>query len=277
MKSLLLLITCILIPVFIVGAFFRSNGLSQRFQAHQHSMNLKNSYLIAYQGGSKEAPANTWQAIDKTLKLSKDIIIWLDVQQTKDDKLVLFGHDYLEKQSSGKGHIGFSTWNQIKDLDLGQGTRIQLLVDTLNRYPEAGFVINVLANSKKIDLLVSDVINQTKSSNRVIINSPISIVIESIKKKNPQWMFAVSLPEWTRLSMFHSLFLGPAIPIKGDILLHSRIRYQKLMDRGLLEELHRRKRKVIVWATEKEQWEKWKDLGADGVLTSDPSLFIQAN
>ena len=287
MKAFIGLVCGLLIPMFLVGVGLRYKGLAQRYQVLDHPMSQKNFLLIAYQGGSATRPANTWQAIDRVRKMSKNILIWLDIQQTKDGKIVLFADDRLESQTDAKGYIGFSLWTKVRKLDAafrfkqngtfpfrGKGYRIQTLSDTLQRYPKAEFVLNIRANTKKIDIEVAQLLEDNRAENRTIIVSPFEIVTKSIRKKKPLGMYGIGFAEYTRLNMFTSIHVGPAVPVHGDIFITPRIRYLKTLSSELIEELHRRKKKVIGWATTDKELQQWRQKKIDGVLTNRPALFL---
>lgn len=287
MKRFAALILGLLIPTLLIGFTLRMKGLAERHQALPHPMNDKDFYYIAYQAGSKEAPANTWEAIDEVRKQSWQIVLWLDVHQTRDGQLVLFGEDYLETQTEGQGHIGFHTWEQVRALDAGyrfksgdgfpyrgKGLKIRTLEDTLKQYPDSEFVLNIKANSAKIDLEVTALIEKLQAGNRVILTSPYEFVLKSLRSQKPLWMFGIGLAQLTRLAMFAAVHLEPVIPITGDILITPPTAHTRLLDETVIREIQRRKKKVIPWVAETKQWDMYREMKVDGILTDAPSKFI---
>ena len=72
----------------------------------------------AHRGASAYAPENTMIAFKKGIELGANGIE-LDLQKTKDDKIVIFHDEYIDKKSNGTGKIEDYTYKQLLDLDFG--------------------------------------------------------------------------------------------------------------------------------------------------------------
>ncbi len=72
----------------------------------------------AHRGASKQAPENTLVALRKAVRLGADMAE-IDIQQTVDDRLVLFHDDDLGRTSDGAGPLWEKTLGQLKGLDVG--------------------------------------------------------------------------------------------------------------------------------------------------------------
>ena len=288
MRVFLGFIALLAIPTVIVGFGLRQKGLNEKFAAINHPMNQKEFYYVAHQAGSAERPGNTWEAIQNARRESWQVLIWLDVQQTKDGQLVLFGDDMLESQTEGKGHIGFHNWDEIKDLDAGfqyregdnypyRGTGIKLrkLEDTLMQFPLYEFILNIKANNKNIDLEVTAMIEKLGASDRIILTSPFEFVLMALRKQKPLWMFGIGHAEFTRLSMFASVGLEPLMPLKGDILIPQKLLQKQILDENLIHELQRRKKRILTWVDNENDWEHWRKFQVDGLITNKPTAFIR--
>lgn len=74
--------------------------------------------LIAHRGASAIAPESTKAAIQSALR-TKVKMIELDVQMTKDGRLVIFHDEQLERTTDGAGLLGQTLYHRLKQLDAG--------------------------------------------------------------------------------------------------------------------------------------------------------------
>ncbi|HET7152614.1 MAG TPA: glycerophosphodiester phosphodiesterase family protein [Candidatus Kapabacteria bacterium] len=98
----------------------------------------KKVMIVAHRGDSGHAPENTLAAFRSAIECGADMIE-LDIQRTKDDKLVVFHDATLRRTTNGRGYIARKTYAQLKDLDAGSwfdkkfaGEKIPLLDEVLD-------------------------------------------------------------------------------------------------------------------------------------------------
>lgn len=72
----------------------------------------------AHRGASAYAPENTMISFRKALHLGANGIE-LDLQRTKDGKIVIFHDKNIDKKSNGKGKISDYTYKELLDFDFG--------------------------------------------------------------------------------------------------------------------------------------------------------------
>lgn len=72
----------------------------------------------AHRGASSYAPENTMSSFKKAFQLGSNGIE-LDLQKTKDGKLVIFYDKEIDKKSNGTGKISDYTYNELLELDFG--------------------------------------------------------------------------------------------------------------------------------------------------------------
>lgn len=72
----------------------------------------------AHRGSSAYAPENTMISFRKALQLGANGIE-LDLQRTKDGKIVIFHDKNIDKKSNGKGKISDYTYKKLLDFDFG--------------------------------------------------------------------------------------------------------------------------------------------------------------
>ena len=69
----------------------------------------------AHRGASAYVPENTMLAFKKAVELEATGIE-LDLQKTKDGKIVIFHDEYIDRKSNGTGKIGDYTYNELTSL-----------------------------------------------------------------------------------------------------------------------------------------------------------------
>ncbi len=74
--------------------------------------------LIGHRGIAAQAPENTLASFKLAAEQSIDWVEF-DVQLTKDNGLVIFHDDTLERTTNGKGYVHEHTLNELSDLDAG--------------------------------------------------------------------------------------------------------------------------------------------------------------
>ena len=74
--------------------------------------------IIAHKGASGIAPENTMASFQAALDIGVDIIE-LDVRQTKDEEIIVFHDQFLDRTTNGMGNVHEYTLEQLKQLDAG--------------------------------------------------------------------------------------------------------------------------------------------------------------
>ncbi|MCG7338512.1 glycerophosphodiester phosphodiesterase [Staphylococcus sp. ACRSN] len=110
---------------------------------------LNKNYLnIAHRGASGSSPEHTFAAYDKAINKKADYIE-LDLQMTKDKKLIAM-HDYkVDRTTNDTGYVKDKTLKQIESLDAGsyfgrkyRGEKVPELSEVLDKYyKKANFYI----------------------------------------------------------------------------------------------------------------------------------------
>jgi glycerophosphoryl diester phosphodiesterase len=83
-----------------------------------HKIRNKDFEVIAHKGASGMAPENTIVAIQMALDMGVDMIA-IDVQNTKDEQIVVIHDATLDRTTNGSGLVHDYTLEEIKQLDAG--------------------------------------------------------------------------------------------------------------------------------------------------------------
>ncbi|HZV12321.1 MAG TPA: glycerophosphodiester phosphodiesterase family protein [Candidatus Kapabacteria bacterium] len=94
--------------------------------------------VVAHRGDSGHAPENTLASFRRAIECGADMVE-LDIQRTRDDRLVVFHDATLRRTTNGRGYIARKTYAQLAELDAGSwfdkkfaGEKVPLLDDVLS-------------------------------------------------------------------------------------------------------------------------------------------------
>jgi glycerophosphoryl diester phosphodiesterase len=116
---------------------------------------LARPLLVAHRGAARVAPEHTIPAYEAAVEAGVDAL-WLDVQQSADEQLVVIHDARLERTTDGRGLVRERTVRDLKRLDAGRwfgwrfrGQRIQTLTEVLERFRDrVGFAVELRAGSE---------------------------------------------------------------------------------------------------------------------------------
>lgn len=170
------------------------NPFSQAFAAEPTVGERKQVDNVAHRGATAYAPENTIAGFDLAVDMKADYIE-IDVQRSKDGKLVLIHDTTVDRTTDGTGKVGDLTFEQLRSLDAGSwkgeqfaGEQIPTFEEILDRYRgKIGILIEMKAPElyPGIEEQVAEALkerNLDKPQNEKIIIQ--SFNFESMKKMN---------------------------------------------------------------------------------------------
>lgn len=143
---------------------------------------MKISKVIAHRGASGYAPENTMASFELATKMKADGIE-LDVQVSKDGKLVVFHDEKVDRTTNGSGYIKDLSLSYIKKLDSGswfskkfKNEKVPTLDEVLFFFKDKYELINIELKNGIIDYngieeKVIKLINDFNISDKTIISS----------------------------------------------------------------------------------------------------------
>ncbi|WNC15603.1 glycerophosphodiester phosphodiesterase [Brevibacillus brevis] len=231
---------------------------------------------IAHRGASGYAPENTMAAFRKAVKMKADYIE-LDVQATKDGKLVVIHDTTVDRTTDGTGKVGSFTWDELRQLDAGSffgpefaGERIPSFEEVLDEFRgKTGILIELKSPElyPGIEEKVADALaerNLDKPANE-------KIIVQSFN--------------FDSMKTFHKLL--PKVPIgvltsnKEDLTDEKLAEFavysdyvnptQKLVTKDLVDRIHDLGMQISVWTVRKpEEVEPLLKAGVDDIITDYP-------
>lgn len=235
--------------------------------------------VVAHRGFSGAAPENTLAAFRKAMEIGCDMIE-LDVQLSKDGKVIVLHDDTVGRTTNGRGRAVDFTLKELKDLDAGSwfgrnfsGEKIptleevlllakdRVLVNIEIKHPEHG--------QYPVEELTEKAVREVRNAGmipQVIFSSFNPAALEWIKKNEPRlWVAFLFHRPWESL---------PEVTGEREYeVLNLRNLY---LTRDKIAALHRLGKKVNVYTVNsEEEIERFVQWGADGIITNHPDRLIK--
>jgi glycerophosphoryl diester phosphodiesterase len=205
-------------------------------------------------------------------------LIEVDVNITRDGRLVMMHDPTLDRTTNGHGPVGEATWDELQQLDAGgkfgpdfAGARIPTTLETLRYFREAGldgcFEVKGrdAQEAKRIAAALADLFVQEDVLDFAVMSSFDHEALALAKGKVPELVLAPErLPEHGPPDV--TAAVGQAQALGAPILQH---RYTKLTPE-IMQALHDLDIAVWAWPTDSEQsLEVCVELGVDAVMGDD--------
>lgn len=117
-KNFFLYLLLILLPL----SLFSQNRAAE-IRSKLLDRNQKSVLVVAHRGDWRGFPENSIEAIESAIKMGVDIVE-IDLQRTKDGKLILMHDSNLGRTTTGSGEVSEWTLDSIKTLKLKNGCNI---------------------------------------------------------------------------------------------------------------------------------------------------------
>ena len=202
--------------IIIIFTFISGTILTYQILNGKHNFNIefvKKMEITAHRGASVDYPENTMIAFKKAKELGADWIE-LDVNMTKDNKLVV-SHDTNLKRITGiDEEIINLDYSIIEDLDAGRfknkkfkGERIPLLEDVIRFAKNNNIRLNIelkpTGKEKNFEKKVIQLIKEYHFEDRCVVTSQVYSVIKKVKKTDKNiktvYVMSVALGDITKL------------------------------------------------------------------------------
>jgi len=235
--------------------------------------------VVAHRGFSGAAPENTLAAFRKAIDAGSDMIE-LDIQLSKDGKIVVIHDETLERATNGQGKVVDHTLQELKKLDAGSrfgaefsGERIPTLREVLDLVKGRVLVNIEIKNPAHGRYPITELadkglqaVKKARMLDRVIFSSFNPVSLEHIQQKEPQaWVALLFHRAWNSLP---ELTGGKAYEVLNLRNIH--------LSREKISRVHKEGMKVNVYTVnteeELEQFVKW---GVDGIITNYPDRLIR--
>ncbi len=259
--------------VVIILVVFSSTLFTYSVIKGKYDLNVEYVRLMevtAHRGASVNFPENTMSAFKGAKDLGADWIE-LDVQQTKDGKIVVL-HDTNLKRTTGVNKYTYElTYDEIKKLDAGssfseefKGEKIPLLSEVLEFAKENNIKLNIelKPSGKEVDFekMVVDLINEYNFKDNCVVTSQVYDVLENTKKydKSIKTVYVMSLA----YGDITSLEYADNFSIEASSV-----------NKKLVKEIHNSGKEIYAWTVNTEESiNNMASLNVDNIITDNITL-----
>ena len=235
--------------------------------------------VVAHRGFSGAAPENTLVAFRQAIEIGSDMIE-LDIQLSKDGRIVVMHDETLERTTNGRGKVVDHNLKELKKLDAGScfgpefsGERIPTLQEVLD-LAKGRVLVNIeIKNPTHGQYPITDLadkslqaVKKTGMVDRVIFSSFNPVSLEHIQKiESRAWVALLFHRPW---NSFLEMTLGKEYEVLNLRNIH--------LTKEKISQVHKEGMKVNVYTVnteeELEQFVRW---GADGIITNYPDRLIR--
>jgi glycerophosphoryl diester phosphodiesterase len=234
--------------------------------------------IVAHRGESADAPENTMAAFRLAWE-RKVPAIELDVHLSKDGKLVVIHDKDTERTGGVKKVIKDSTWDELKDIDVGawkdprfKGEKLCLLEDALPTIPEGSrCFIEIKVGAEATPALVKAVKASGKSKDQLCVISFQADAVEASKKALPE------IPAYYLASFKQDKETKQWTPTIDEVIETAKqikadgvdLSYKGPINKGLVKKVRDAGLGLYFWTVDEEKpARKLVELGADGITTN---------
>jgi glycerophosphoryl diester phosphodiesterase len=225
--------------------------------------------LIAHRGASAVAPENTRSAIRAAARAGAHMVE-LDVQMTRDGRLVVFHDERLERTTNGTGRFRDARYRELAQLDLGSwfhprfaGERILLVSEAIRCIPQRMGMNLELKRSRHQGVLLRrlrQLLTRHRVGHRVLLSSFDQRLLRAM---NPStYPLALICHQHAERSLRRAIRLG-------CVSWHP---FHRLVTPRRVAQAHARGLRVYAWTVDSlpraRRLLKW---GVDGLFTNDPA------
>lgn len=257
------------IVLFVVLTITRLWGLGQQYPEFEHPFFTNAPVTILKVQSEKE--------LEEALQKKPDIAFWLDVTTSSDQKLVVFSRDFSNKEMSLEAYRGPKSlaysYQQLQNMH----PDIRELKDVVAKYGQSRFILNIADNVENVDKYVEESLKDLSPDKRILVQSNYNVIMNSIKDLEPFWLYGSSQADLMRLLTFESMWILPATPFKGDVLIAPFVLLGRpAFHESTLEEVRRRNKKVVLGpALDKKEFDDAVRLKADGIVVENFSEYLE--
>lgn len=232
--------------------------------------------IFGHRGARGHAPENTMSSFQAALDMGADGIE-LDVQMTKDGKIIVCHDHNLERTSNGTGWIIEHTREELRALDFGgwfspkfAGEKICTLREVLQWATPTKLIVNIEIKNGPviydgIEEKTSALVHECRMVDRVIVSSFYHPSLVKMKQLDP--LIKTGL-------LYASRPVDPWLQLRATDTdnLHPQWHY---LDAGWVSGTRPHGAKILTWTVnEMREWEHIKHLDVDGIITDYPDRFV---
>lgn len=244
MRELLFLLLKVLMAatmgLVVTVTFLRARGLNQKYSEHNHP--FWDTPLTSIIALSEEAPLK--QQITDLVNHEDNRALYVPVFQDRQARFWVLPTSLYKKYSDS-----ISDYFDLSQIQSEKPELLMPLSDVATISRSLRLVLDLASNVPNVDSNFVDQVKKLHLQNRVLVHSEFDVVLNAVRKLEPQWLYGIPLGERTRAAMLTSLMLEPTATINGDVLVYFSPDYPgalEIIQPRLIKELHRRHKRVYL-------------------------------
>lgn len=236
--------------------------------------------IIAHRGASYEAPENTLASVNLAWQLKADGVE-IDVQLTRDGKVVVFHDDNTLRYQGDSRSISECTYPELLKLDVGRfkgnryiGEKIPLLSEAIRTVPANKLLVIEIKSGPEIVPPLQSVIEKLQITlDQIVFISFRRDSIKQIKKALPECN-VLRLYELKQLPVFNITF--PSLKRMIDEVTHDKldgvdISFVSAVKQSFISKLQDAGLMIYFWTINNPKQARFlSDSGVDGITTDRP-------
>jgi glycerophosphoryl diester phosphodiesterase len=232
--------------------------------------------LFAHRGASAVAPESTEAALLEAIDAGADGVE-LDVQLSRDGRLIVFHDERLDRTSNGTGTLTSRPWRVLATLDTGAwfaprfaGQRMLLASQALRLLRRRCDVNLELKRTSRAEMLIDRLLRclrWTRATRRVLVSSFDLPLLSRLLRRAPRIATAALCDR----------AFDPTLRTAVRLRCHAIHPHVSLVTEGVVHRAHAAGLRVHVWtvdqATVARRLSEW---GVDGIFCNDPRRMARA-
>lgn len=260
-------IVLICILALLVGTIFMYRIYDGQIVLPKTETNIE---ITAHRGASKEYPENTMRAFKGAKEMNADWIE-LDVQETKEGKIIVIHDSNLKRTTGVNKHVWELTYEEIKNLDAGsfmkeefKNEKIPLLEEVVTFAKENNIKLNIelkpTGKEKDFEKKVIELIKEAKYEKNCVLASQNYSVLENSKKINKE------------ITTLYVMSFAYGDITKLEAADHFSIEASSITE-NLVNKIHQENKQIYAWTINSEEtMQKMIDLKVDNIITDNITL-----
>jgi len=233
---------------------------------------LENQKFIAFshRGGALENKENTIEAFQKSVDIGYRYIE-TDVQNTKDDKLVIFHDDDLVRINNQNIKIAEITYEELENIFIFDDQIIPLFEDTINNFSKINF--NIDPKTDRASVLLKNLLINRNDLERFCIGSHFQHRLDLFNLNKFEKM-AISMSRQEVIKLYINQYLYLFKQATPCVQVPTSFKGITIVNEKLIKFIHDQDKKIHVWTVDdQDEMQRLIDLGVDGIMTDRPSLL----
>ena len=231
---------------------------------------------IAHRGASRIHPENTMAAFEAAITLGYQYIE-TDVRLTRDDRLIIFHDNHLDRVTDKQGLIAGMDWPVIRKARVLGREPIPEFAELLSSWPDLRLNIDPKSDAAVIPLM--KLLREMNALDRVCIGSFSGSRLRRIRQTSgpnvclSMGPFDVAKLRMTSLSLPGLSRLAPRFNA-ACVQVPPRYRGIRIIDKAFIDRAHEINLKVHAWTINDEvEIKRLLGLGIDGIMSDDVHLL----